>query len=149
MLFYIINHTYSTNSADWYRNSDKEFSHTFLARLAQIDYARAMAFIAIERATGEALGVVRVVADANHEKGEYAILVRSDHKGGGLGWRLMQELIEWARSDGLQRIEGQVLGVNTTMLKMCRELGFSVRNDPEDQELRIVSLPLDRESVGA
>lgn len=127
----------------------KEFSHTFLARLAQIDYARAMAFIAIERATGEALGVVRVVADANHEKGEYAILVRSDHKGGGLGWRLMQELIEWARSDGLQRIEGQVLGVNTTMLKMCRELGFSVRNDPEDQELRIVSLPLDRESVGA
>ena len=45
----------------------KEFSHAFIARLTQIDYARAMAFIAIEQATGKMLGVVRLHADANYE----------------------------------------------------------------------------------
>ncbi len=43
----------------------KEFGHAFIARLTQIDYARAMAFIAIEESTGQMLGVVRLHADAN------------------------------------------------------------------------------------
>ena len=41
----------------------KDFSHTFIARFTQIDYARAMAFIAIDEATGAMLGVVRLHAD--------------------------------------------------------------------------------------
>ena len=67
----------------------KEFSHAFIARLTQIDYARAMAFIAIDEATGEMLGVVRLHANADYDRGEYAILLRSDLKGRGLGWLLM------------------------------------------------------------
>ena len=118
------------------------FSHALLARLAQLDYARAMAFIAIEPATGDALGAVRIVADANHEKGEYAILVRSDHKGSGLGWALMQLVIEWAKADGITKIVGQVLADNETMLKMCRELGFSIVRDPYDRDIRAVSLSI-------
>ena len=76
----------------------KEFSHAFIARFTQIDYARAMAFIAIDEATGAMLGVVRLHADANYDSGEYAILVRSDLKGRGLGWLLMQLIIEYARA---------------------------------------------------
>jgi acetyltransferase len=56
----------------------KEFGHTFIARFTQIDYARAMAFIAIEVSSGKMLGVVRLHADANYDHGEYAVLVRSD-----------------------------------------------------------------------
>ena len=82
----------------------KEFSHTFIARFTQIDYARAMAFIAIEEATGEMLGVVRLHADADYDSGEYAILVRSDLKGHGLGWQLMQLIIEYARAEGIRSI---------------------------------------------
>ena len=44
------------------------------------------------------LGVVRLHANANYDSGEYAILVRSDLKGRGLGWLLMQTIIEYARS---------------------------------------------------
>jgi hypothetical protein len=61
----------------------KGFSHTYVARFTQIDCARAMAFVAIDEATGALLGVVRLHSDANYETGEYAILVRSDLKGGG------------------------------------------------------------------
>ena len=72
------------------------------------------------------LGVVRLHADANYERGEYAILVRSDLKGRGLGWLLMQMIIEYARAEGLKTIEGQVLGENIAMLAMCREFGFYI-----------------------
>jgi acetyltransferase len=112
----------------------KEFGHTFIARFTQIDYARAMAFIAIEESSGKMLGVVRLHADANYERGEYAILVRSDLKGRGLGYLLMQLIIEYARTEKLKTIEGQVLSENTTMLVMCRELGFEIQPDPNDPD---------------
>ena len=124
-------------------DSIKEFSHQFISQLIDLDYARAMAFIAIDKATKEPLGVVRLHADATHETGEYAILLRSDLKGRGLGWSLMQLIIEYAKSEGLKRISGQILQENAVMLKMCRELGFEIKADPEDRGLRDVTLTLE------
>ena len=123
--------------------SIKEFSHQFLAKLSQLDYAQAMAFVAIDEANGEVLGVVRIHAEAHHETGEFAILLRSDLKGRGLGWALMQLMIAYAKSDGLKRIFGQILHENTVMLKMCRELGFEVKTDPDDYSIYDVTLVLE------
>lgn len=116
----------------------KEFSHLFIARFTQIDYARAMAFIALDERSGEMLGVVRLHANAGYDEGEYAILVRSDLKGLGIGWMLMQLLIDYARAEGIRTIHGQVLAENTTMLSMCRELGFEITPDPSDPALSVV-----------
>ena len=120
----------------------KDFSHAFIARFTQIDYARAMAFLAIDEASGEMLGVVRLHADAAYERGEYAVLVRSDLKSHGLGWLLMQMIIDYARAEGIRVIEGQVLRENTTMLNMCRELGFEIASDPEEPDVQVVKLRL-------
>ena len=124
-------------------DSIKEFSHQFIARLTELDYARAMAFVAIDEASSETLGVVRLHADALHETGEYAILLRSDLKGRGLGWCLMQMIIEYARAEGLKNIFGQILHENAVMLKMCRELGFEIKTDAEDRGLCDVTLVLE------
>jgi acetyltransferase len=120
----------------------KELSHSSIARFTQIDYARAMAFIAIEEATGQMLGVVRIHADSEYRSGEYAILVRSDLKGHGLGWLLMELMIEYARTEKLTSVHGQVLQENKTMLQMCRELGFQIASDPGESGVLIVTLPL-------
>ena len=90
-------------------DSIKEFSHQFLASLTRLDYARAMAFIAFDEAGSETVGVVRLYVDPIRESGEFAILLRSDLKGRGLGWCLMQLIIAYAKSEGLKRISGQVL----------------------------------------
>jgi acetyltransferase len=124
----------------------KEFGHRFIARLTQIDYARAMAFVAIEETMGNMLGVIRLHADANYDSGEYAVLVRSDLKGRGLGYLLMQLIIEYARVEGLKTIEGQVLSENTAMLAMCKELGFDIALDPRDPDTYMVKLAI-REPV--
>ena len=120
----------------------KEFSHEFIARLTQLDYARAMAFVAFDEATNEMLGVVRIHSDSIYESGEYAILLRSDLKGRGLGWALMQLIIEYARSEGLKAISGDVLTENTVMLAMCRSLGFEVKSDPTEHDICNVRLAL-------
>jgi acetyltransferase len=120
----------------------KEFSHEFVARLTQLDYARAMAFVAFDEVTNELLGVVRIHSDSIYENGEYAILLRSDLKGRGLGWALMQMIIEYARSEGLKAIFGDVLTENTVMLAMCRNLGFEVKPDPTEHDICNVRLVL-------
>jgi acetyltransferase len=122
----------------------RELSHAFIARLTQIDYARAMAFVAIEQENHELLGVVRLHSDANYESGEFAIQVRTDLKGQGLGWLLMQLMIAYARSEGLKRIEGQVLSENSAMLQMCSALGFRIAQDREDPAVMVATLALAR-----
>jgi acetyltransferase len=127
-------------------DSVKEFTHPFLAQLTRLDYAGAMAFIALDEVSGEALGVVRVHSDSigeTGETGEYAILLRSDLKGHGLGWSLMQMIIEYCRTKGLKRIVGQILQENSVMLSMCRELGFKIKTDADDRGLCDVTLALD------
>ncbi|MEP6839646.1 MAG: GNAT family N-acetyltransferase [Bradyrhizobium sp.] len=123
-------------------DSIREFTHPFLASLTQLDYARAMAFIAFDEASGETLGMVRVYSDSNQEAGEYAILLKSGIHGRGLGWMLMQMIIEYSRSEGLNRVFGQVLQDNSAMLDMCRELGFEIKSDPEDSGVCDVTLVL-------
>ena len=114
-------------------------SFRFFARMTQIDYAREMAFVAAT--SGAMLGVARLVADPDYTKAEFAVVVRSDLKGKGLGYRLMQHLIAYARAEGLDELHGEVLPENTTMLRMCRELGFSADLAPHS-DLFHVSLVL-------
>lgn len=118
------------------------WSHKFIANLTQIDYAREMAFVAIDEATGSLLGVARLIADPDFQRAEYAIIVASDLKGKGLGWRLMQHLIEYARHEGLSELYGDVLAHNTTMLRMCEELGFKSSDVFGDAGVRRVTLEL-------
>jgi acetyltransferase len=120
----------------------KDFSHAFIARLTQIDYARAMAFVALDAETGAMLGGVRLMGDADHKEAEYAILLRSDLKGRGLGWALMRLIVDYAKADGLERISGQILNRNRPMLDMAEALGFRSTTDPDDPELRRVELDL-------
>ena len=122
--------------------SVKHFSHEFIARLTQLDYARSIALVAVDPKSGDMLGAVRLHADADYDRGEYGILIRSDLKGHGIGWKLMQIMIEYAGWQGLNVVEGQVLRENSTMLAMCRTLGFTVKPDPDDSTLMHVTLPV-------
>ena len=124
----------------------KHLPHAFVARFTQIDYARVMVFLAFETESKALLGTVQIHADANGDSAEYAILVRSNLKGRGLGWRLMSILIDHARDRGLREITGQVLRENTTMLAMCAQLGFRIADDPHDPGVAVVTLDLGRPS---
>jgi acetyltransferase len=105
-------------------------SHALAARLTQIDYAREMALVALS--DGTVLGIARYFADPDRLSAEYAIAVRSDWHGRGVGYVLMNRLILIARQYGIGELVGEVLRDNRPMLAMCRELGFALSPDPAE-----------------
>ncbi len=119
----------------------KELTHPFIARLTQLDYARAMAFIAIEETTGKMLGVVRLHTDADFASAEYAVLVRSDLKGMGLGWMLMKMIIEYAPRRRRACDPRSGAEPEPAMLDMCKRLGFTSARSAE-LDISLVVLPI-------
>ncbi|HEX2464049.1 MAG TPA: GNAT family N-acetyltransferase [Thermoanaerobaculia bacterium] len=119
--------------------------HDLAAQLAQIDYDRAMAFVVLEEPSDDGsniVGVARLTADPDRERAEYAVTVRSDWKGRGLGHALMRKMIDYARSKDIRELFGYVLRENETMLAMSRELGFTVTGSDEGPGVVRVSLAL-------
>ena len=111
-------------------------------RLSHLDYSHEMAFIALDERTGEMLGLVRLRDELDEETADFAILVRSRLKGPGLGWLLMQRVIDYAKEKGLRRVYGDVLAENASMLQMAEELGFHAEDIGSG--LRRVVLNLER-----
>jgi acetyltransferase len=120
----------------------REVNPDLLDRLVHYDPAHAMAFVAIEESSGRMLGVVRLHDNPDGESSEFAILVRSRLKGRGLGWRLMNHMMAYAKAKGLKSVHGDVLAENTSMLTMCAELGFHIMNASAERGIRHVELPL-------
>ena len=123
----------------------KELSHAMAARLTQIDYDREMALVV----TGPGMpgkadiwGVVRLAADPDMEKAEYAILIDHGMTGLGLGPMMLRRIIDYARSRGIRELFGEVLRENESMLNLCRAFGFTVKGVPDDPGVMHVSLNL-------
>ncbi len=106
----------------------KILTHVTAARFTQIDYDREMALVLTEHGIPgktEIYGSVRISADPDNNIAEYAILIRKEMTGMGLGILLMRRIIDYARQRGIKEIYGDVLSDNTTMLKLCKVLGFT------------------------
>ena len=124
-------------------DSIKEFSHQFIAGLTHLDYARAMAFVAIDEDGSDILGVVRLHLDKSprDRRIRHPAAIGSQGQGPGLGHYATDDRIR--KSEGLRRIDGQILQETSVMLKMCRELGFKVKTDAKDRGVCDVTLVLD------
>jgi acetyltransferase len=119
----------------------KAFPDEMLKRLTQLDYDREIAFVALDE-KGALAGISRISADPNHESAEFGLLVRSDRQGQGIGRALMSHLVDYARADGLSRIEGIMFDENDKMIELARNLGFVIHDHPDDSTLELAVLTL-------
>jgi acetyltransferase len=101
-----------------------------------------MAFIAVGP-DGDTLGVVRTMTDPDNHATEFAIVVRSNLKGQGLGGVLMTKMIEYCRARGTGFMEGQVLRENRRMRGFVASLGFEERDIDDEPDVVSVVLDLD------
>ncbi|MBN8762836.1 MAG: bifunctional acetate--CoA ligase family protein/GNAT family N-acetyltransferase, partial [Thiobacillus sp.] len=117
-----------------------ELSPAMLARLTQIDYTREMALLALTEIDGREveLGVARYAINPDAESCEFALVVDDAWQKQGIGHKLMDVLMDVARSVGLKTMEGEVLKANHPMLKLVEALGFRVEAHPEDETIRKV-----------
>jgi acetyltransferase len=131
-------------------NLVREIPHSQMARYTQIDYDREMAFIATVPGpdeNAETLGVVSAVATSDGAQVEFAIQVRTDLKGQGLGHALLEKMIRYCRARGVHTLVGQVLPDNHAMLELANALGFKSRFSSADGTVE-VRLALDRRASG-
>ncbi|KVE30088.1 GCN5 family acetyltransferase [Burkholderia singularis] len=107
----------------------RDFDHSQIARMTQIDYDREMALIATTHGSHghtTTLGVVRAVTDPDNETTEFAIAVRPDQKSKGLGRLLLSCIIDYARSRGTAWMVGEALRENAAMIALAKHCGFTV-----------------------
>ncbi len=120
-------------------------SHQLAGVLTQIDYDREMALVLTEQGIpgiSEIYGVVRITAGPDGEKAEFAITVRSDMAGMGLGPLLMRRIIDYSRARGIKEIFGEVMRQNGPMLKVCEQFKFTRNRNPDEPGVVEVRLTL-------
>ena len=93
-------------------------------RLLDFDRSREEAFVALDSG-GDIVGVGRIVLDAalGDDRGEIALIVRSDMKHRGIGAALLGRIMRFARANGLAEMRGFVLHENRPMLNLARKHG--------------------------
>lgn len=120
----------------------RELPRTELARLVQIDYEREMVFVALAtQADGRTrnLGIARAVTDPDNVEAEFAIILRSDAQGQGLGRLLLDKMIRYLAGRGTRRMSAIVLHQNTAMRELAAGSGFQIDRAGSDSDcLRLV-----------
>jgi acetyltransferase len=92
--------------------------------------------------------VVRTATKPDNSEAEFAIVVRSDQKGTGLGSVLFHKMISYTRGRGTRHIVGQTLVENKAMQGLARKFGFGIKLNP-DEELVDMELDLSPEAKAA
>uniref|UniRef100_UPI003569544C GNAT family N-acetyltransferase n=1 Tax=Shewanella sp. TaxID=50422 RepID=UPI003569544C len=123
-----------------YFGARQRMTHEEMAVLTQIDYAREMAFIATANdGNGEeyTLGAVRASIDPDNTEAEFAMAVRSDHQGMGLGKLLLEKLIRYYLQNETAVLTGFTMIENRNMANLARNLGFTVTFDMDEHLIKM------------
>jgi acetyltransferase len=125
----------------------RKLAPDLIAGLTQIDYDRQMALVAEDQA-GAALGLGQLYIDPEGETAEFALIVRSDHHGRGVGSLLLQALLDYAQARGLSGVWGQADRDNPDMIALALALGFETRPHADPAEVRLVRVLSPKDQPG-
>lgn len=118
-------------------SSLREVSHDQLAMMTHVDYRRTISFVAIA-ADGVAVAVAMLAADADRSRAEVALSTRSDWKGKGVSYTLLDHVIRYATEEGIGTIEAIESVGHAEAISLERDLGFIAKPGAGDPGLRIV-----------
>ena len=112
----------------------KELPDDMAHQLTHIDYDREMAFVMLRQPEGDLVGTSRMIM-AKDGKAEFAVIVRSDLKGRGIGRYLMKCLVDYASTRAVRELYGDILRENVPMTEFMRGLGFALEDIPESEAI--------------
>lgn len=119
-----------------------------LRYLLEVDHRDHEALLAVDEASGDAVGVARFVRlTSDGTAAEAAVLVVDDWQGCGLGTALCRLLAERARQVGVARFIATLLVSNRSMLAVLEALG-PVHVISRDGSTVTVDVPLPEQGIG-
>jgi acetyltransferase len=119
----------------------KQLPDDMVYRLTHIDYDQEMAFVMERKDERDIVGVSRMIMSKN-QRAEFAVIVRSDLKGRGIGRYLMKCLVDYARTRDVRELYGDILSENAPMAEFMRGLGFHLEHIPESEAIIRATLQL-------
>jgi acetyltransferase len=124
----------------WFRFSSlfKQTTHKMATRYCFIDYDREIGIVAEVKESGQRklIGVGRLVADADHDVAEYAVIVVDRWHGHGLGGMLTDYCLDVSKRWGVKRVVAETSKNNARMLAVFRSRGFKM-DDTEDDVMLV------------
>jgi len=126
----------------------RELSPAMLARFTHNDYPHDLALIVTceEGGREQEIAVARYIALDEPGRCEFGLAVADRWQGRGVGYRLMENLMRFAREAGFVHMEGFVLAENAKMLELMRALGFAIHPSVEGPRVRLATRSLQVES---
>lgn len=124
--------------------SPSDLRFRFLSSMKTVDPARIADMIDVDHQTKETflafdaekpIATAMLAAEPGQKDAEVAISVRSDMKGRGVGWTLLQYVMCCAKARGFQTIHSIENRANRTTIDLERDAGFHIHGcegDPSD-----------------
>jgi acetyltransferase len=116
---------------------EARIEHERLVQMCFNDYDREIAIIGVrnspETKEDEIIGVGRLIKTHEDNEAEFAMLIRDEWQGHGLGTHFMKLLLDIGRKEGVDQIFGHILPDNYAMQRVSKNLGYKLRYD-EDAE---------------
>ena len=108
---------------------DQRVAHERLTRICFIDYDRELVLVAVRREpVREFVGIARLSKLYGSDAAEFAVLIKDEYQGQGLGSELVQRLIQAARDEpDIGRVVAYMLPENQGMKTMASNLGFELK----------------------
>ena len=100
-------------------------SHEQLDPLIHADHFQSESFLAFDRADGTLAASALLACDKAMDTGEIAVSIRSDYRGKGVGWALLDFLGNEAKARGLRRVIAIEARDNHAAIELEREKGFT------------------------
>ena len=138
-------HTTLSEESVYYRyfsqlKLDQRIAHERLTRMCFNDYNREIALVAEAKTTTEGesqiLGVGRLSKAHGLNEAEFSLIVSDKFQGQGLGTELLKRLVQIGRDEKLERITATILAENHAMHHVSKKVGFKLRRNATNQELR-------------
>jgi acetyltransferase len=108
--------------------------HDQIAPLVCTDHFRAESFLAFDSA-GELVGHGLLACDNPLDTAEVAVSIRSDRRGQGIGWAMLDLLADAARQRGVRRVISIEDRDNHAAIALEREKGFTAQGIDGDPAL--------------
>ncbi len=113
---------------------DQRVAHERLVRICFNDYDREIAIIALlqELDRKKIVGIGRLMRIPGISRAQFKLIIADAYHSLGLGTSLMQKLLQIAKEEHIERVDGYILSENRGMLKICEKLGFKRKGLEKD-----------------
>jgi len=115
--------------------------HAEMQSLVDVDYDGSMALVSctVDGERSDIVAMARYDVDRATRLADFAIVVRDEWQGKGIGTLLLQRMIEIAQARGVDGLTADILASNTPMLALFQKSGLRLDLRLEDQTYHVVA----------